>query len=370
MSEEIIYEPDGDGFEVPDTPHMNIMFDAMEHTLEVEGTESLPRLRNNLTEAQNYAAAVLDAAGVLSMRNVTGNEDGVFSAIGNGFKAVWEYITKTFKSIWDFFFSRDSDKKADEAKDDIKDKTEELSKAAAGTQTDEEANKQASKLKGGVDGAAEKALDEAKTPAEKKAAIKNALAEYAKMNDKGKAKLKKTIDAAVNAKKAIIEASSKDGSKKETAAKTSLTVSNSPAMHLMVDMMAEAAKQNMNDTQFIKTLQGVESITTVQAAVAFGSAAGKNVDQVHAVSKAFNAKKSAIDKVIKDTEKKLKSAKDEGDKKTLTAEVGALRTLMVGATRLAKLIEANYNRVRAVNNDLVALFGIGNSAVSETPETI
>jgi len=366
---ETTLELDGDNYAVPDVPHMEIMYDALEHTLEINGSESLQRF-DNLTQAQHYAVGILRSHGMLRGHGVEGME-GVFSAIGDGFKAVWDFICKTFKSIWDFFFSRDAEKEAKDAKDDIKDKTDELKAADAGTQSDEDANKQASKMAPALgDSAAGKALKDAKSPAEKKKAIKAALAEYAKMNDKGKAKLKGVVDKAVNAKNALIKAAA-DGMKAgEAKAAGALSAKDHPAMHLLTDMSSEITKHNMGEAVFLKTLQGATSIDTVQGAISFGTAASANIDRVKALSDIFNKKKGAIDSIITATEGKLKKAKDANDKKELTAEVGALRTLMVGATRMSKLIEANFTHVKNANAALVGVFGIGDGGSgSAAPET-
>ena len=349
------YEVDGDGFETPDTPHMEIMFDALEHTAEIEGTESLQRF-NNLTEQQHYAAAVLAGVGI---RLGTGRRDGmegVFSAIGDGFKAVWDYIKKTFKAIWDFFFSRDSAKEAGDAKDKVEDANKDLKDAENGTLSDEEAAKVAGKMANVADGATAEELKKAKTPAERKKAIKAALSKMASMNKTAKAKFEKTIDAALNAKAALAKSMSEGPSSKEGSAATKLADKNHPAMQLLLDMANEVGKFSLKDAAFIKQLQGVKSLTTPQQAIAFGDAAKKNIDDVQALSKIFDGNKSKIQTIINQTEAKMKKAKDAGDKKELSAEITALRTMMVSATRVSKLISANFTRVSAAHKDCVAIF--------------
>jgi len=352
------YEVSPDGYTVPDAPHMEIMFDALEHTAAVEGTESLPRF-NNLTQAQHYAVAVLDANGIkYGMR--AGNEEGVFSAIGNGFKAVWDYIKKTFTSIWNFFFNRDAAKEGDEAKEAIDEKNEELKKAEAGTQTDEQANAQATKLAGQVDGKEAEALKAAKTPAEKKKAIKDALKKMGSMSGAAKKKLEGTVGAAVKAKKAFLSGSfgSAKGDAKQGAAAAKLADKDHAAAHLLVEMSSEVAKFSMGEANFLKSLEGATSINTPQAAVAFGEAAKKNIDALKALASTFNAKKGKIQSLITATEAKMKKAKDASDKKSLQSEIAAMRTVMVGATQISKLIHANFTRVTAAHKDLVGVFGL------------
>lgn len=98
-------------FGIADELHVQAMFQAVEDTEErmIEGNEHLA-----LTDFQAYAGVVLGMNGSRS-----GNE-GFFSAIGDGLKAAWEYIKKIFKSIWQFFFGKDSEKELNDAEKEIK----------------------------------------------------------------------------------------------------------------------------------------------------------------------------------------------------------------------------------------------------------
>lgn len=351
------YEVDGDGFEVPDTPHMEIMFDALEHTAEIEGTESLQRF-NNLTEQQHYAAAVLAGVGIRLGNGRRDGMEGVFSAIGDGFKAVWDYIKKTFNAIWDFFFSRDSKKEADEASEKIEEANKDLKAAENGTLSDEEAAKVANKMANVADGATAEELKKAKTPAERKKAIKAALAKLPSMNKAGQTKFVNTIKAAVNAKIALAKSMEEGGSNKEKAAANKLSDSNHPAMQMLLDMANEVTKFSLKDAAFLKQMQTLEKAATFTPAqaIAFGEAAKKNVEAVQDLSKGFDVRKGKIQGIITQTEAKMKKAKNAGDKKELQSEIGALRTMMVSATRTSKLISANFTRVSAAHQHLVQVF--------------
>lgn len=103
--------------EVPDTPHVEIMFDALNDTL--TGTEGMV-----LTEAQHYANGVLFA----NSSRVSGNES-FFGSIASGVKSAYDYIVKMFKSIWGFFFNRDGVEEAKEAKQEIELQTAKVDKA-------------------------------------------------------------------------------------------------------------------------------------------------------------------------------------------------------------------------------------------------
>jgi len=103
--------------EVPDTPHVEIMFDALNDTL--TGTEGMV-----LTEAQHYANGVLFA----NSSRVSGNES-FFGSIASGVKSAYDYIVKMFKSIWGFFFNRDAAEEAKEAKQEVAAQKAEVQKA-------------------------------------------------------------------------------------------------------------------------------------------------------------------------------------------------------------------------------------------------
>lgn len=248
--DEIQYEVDGDGFAVPDVPHMEIMMDALDQTADqIDGTECY-----TLTEAQHYAQGVLMAAGVVSARQITGNE-GLFSAIGDGFAAAWKYIKETFQSIWNFFFARDSDKEAEAAKEEVSENNDKLEKAENGTQSEEEANKQLGQLESAANAAegggeaVAKQLQEAKKKslAEKRAAIKAALKEIPKMNKKARQKLEGSIAAAVKAKKAFLSVAQAGITDKEKEAFTKLA-SNLDLSDVLKDLENEVTKFGPRDS--------------------------------------------------------------------------------------------------------------------------
>lgn len=110
-----ILENDEDDASIQDIPHVEIMFEALNDTVNgVSGTEGF-----TLTQAQIYAEGVLMASGALRANAVDGNE-GFFSSIGSGAKAIYDYVVKMFKSVWGFFFNRDAKKAAEEAKAEVK----------------------------------------------------------------------------------------------------------------------------------------------------------------------------------------------------------------------------------------------------------
>ena len=189
--EEGSYEVQEEGYQVPDVPHLEIMFDAVEDTAfqAIDGNECYP-----LSAAQRYAQGALHAAGIYTAAQVSGNE-GFLSSIGNGLKAMWDYIVKTFKAIWSFFFERDNAKEAEAAKDKIDETTDNLKSAASGTQTEEQADAQinalvaTAKAEGEDDSAVKAVVDDLAEArkgglSEKRAAIKKALTALPKLSKK------------------------------------------------------------------------------------------------------------------------------------------------------------------------------------------
>lgn len=355
------YQPDGDGFGLPDVPHVEIMFDAMNDTAEqmdVSGTESL-----NLTAAQHYAQGVLLSAGIVTGSQVTGNE-GVFSVIGDGFKAVWDYITKTFKSIWDFFFNRDSAKDAEVAKEACTENAAELQAAASGTQDEATADKQ-------LNAAAAAGVDVAKAKKgdlkEKRDAVKAALKEMAKMNKKAQAALAKVVDGAVKAKKAFLTVASSNGSDKENKAAKQLA-GNTDFTDNAIDVGAMVAKFMTRDAQFLGKLEKATSITDANAAIQFSKDCATNIASIKSFSDEFKGKKSAIEKLLSVAEGKMKKAKDAKDKAELQKDIGALRIIVSSCVKVAKLIEANYTRVAEASTALNKVFGIGGAPAAAAAE--
>lgn len=348
------YQPDGDGFGLPDAPHVEIMFDSLNDTAEqmdVAGTESI-----SLTGAQQYAQGVLLSAGIVSGSQVTGNE-GVFSAIGDGFKAVWDYISKTFKSIWDFFFNRDSAKDAEVAKEACKENADALAAANAGTQDEATADKQLNAMAAaGVDGE-EIAKAKKGTLAEKKKAVKDALKEMAKMNKKGQAALATVVANAVKAKKAFLALATSHGSEKENKAAGHLAGKTDFADNA-IDMAGMVLKFTNRDAQFLSKLEKATSITDVGAAIQFSKDCAANIDSLKSFSDEFKNKKAAIEKMLTSAEAKMKKAKDAKDKAELQKDIGALRVIVGTGVKASKLIEANYTRVSEASTALNKVFGI------------
>jgi hypothetical protein len=85
-----------------DNDHLETIFVAMDDTMGgVTGSEGF-----GLTRAQEYTYAVLGANDSLTRQQKVDGNESFFGSIGDGLKAVWEYVQKLFKSIWGFFFGK------------------------------------------------------------------------------------------------------------------------------------------------------------------------------------------------------------------------------------------------------------------------
>jgi DNA repair exonuclease SbcCD ATPase subunit len=206
---DITHEDDA-GADIPEAPHVEIMFDALNDT--VTGTEGM-------TPAQHYAAGVLSANGYRPATSVAGTE-GFFGSVASGAKAVYDYIIKMFKSVWGFFFNRDGAAQAEAAKKEAKDSEQHFKDAVVSPSSEEAVNEALKKVSStaaklediptGDQAALDKFMTEGKealksgTVAEKKAALKNLVNEMPKVNKKGQYSLKHTVENVVDLNKKFI----------------------------------------------------------------------------------------------------------------------------------------------------------------------
>ena len=347
---------------VPDLPEVNVMLDALEDSVDqmdaVAGGESI-----SLTANQRYFAGVLFANGVISHSQLAGNEEGgVFSAIGNGFAAAWKWLCDMFKSVWGFFFGRDNAEEADKTKKEIDENNKDASAAENGTQSDEDAKKQAGAMASIAAENGDKALAEelraARTPKEVKEAVKKALKKMPKLNKKGKLKATEAIKAAVTAKNGFQKVIQDDNNRKYTEANDRLMQANHAAADVLIDLEADINKAIVKDHNFIPMLEKAMELDTVGKVVAFGRAIQANVDSMKTLGESFNQRKSKMQSIFNDTEKKMKEAKEGKDKEQLKLLLGTLRVVMNRAIKVAKLIEISNVRLRAAHIALIKIFAI------------
>lgn len=360
MNDAGTYEHTQETYAVPDVPEVNVMLDALEDSVDqmdaVAGGESI-----TLTASQRYFEGVLFANGIVPLSSLQGNE-GVFTSIGNGFAAAWKWLCDMFKSVWNFFFSRDNAEEAEKTKKEVDENNKEASAADNGTQTDEEAKKQASKMASiateGGDEATAKALRDARNPKEVRAAVKEALKKMPKLNKKGRAKVESSIKNAVVAKRGFAKIVSDPNNKKYNDANDKLMATDHPVAHLLIELEAEINKALVKDNTLIPVLEKAMDLATVPLVVAFGKTIQANVDAMKTLGEAFNQRKGKMQAALSKAEANMKKAKDNNDKAALKQEIGTLRVIVNQAIKVAKLIEISNTRLRTVHKDLIELFGI------------
>jgi hypothetical protein len=171
---------------VSDAGHVGMAFDALTASLDrLNGSESY-----SLVPAQVYVYSILEADGALSRAERVAGNESFFGAIGNGLQAVWDFIAKLFKGIWNFFFGSSDDaiaKKETAAITRVESNAEEMKKRH------QELDDQIAKNK-----AENKADDEeaAKKKAERDAKWKKEEEEWEAMNGKRRAELSDLVDKA------------------------------------------------------------------------------------------------------------------------------------------------------------------------------
>lgn len=353
------YEEDGASFEVPDLPVVTVMMDSLDDTVDqmdaVEGGEAI-----TFTANQRVAEGVLFANNMIPFSALQGNE-GVFSAIGDGFKAVWNWITGTIKSIWNFFFSRDNAEVAETTKKEIDEGNDKAKKAVDGTQSDEEASGQASKMakiaEEGGDKATADSLKSAKTPKEKRDAIKAALKKLPTLNKTAQNKVLKAIALVETSQKAFQAIINKDSPKTQKA-NDHIVGNDHPAADILIEMEALINKVIVKNTAFEPIVKKAATAKDVNSVIAFGNAINGNVAAMKTLGDDFNSKKGALQTVLTKTEDRMKKAKDAKDKTALKAEIAALRELVNQAVKVAKLIEITNVRLRGAHKELLAMFGL------------
>lgn len=84
--------------------------------------DTVEGLENHLpapTRAQAYLYSTLEVSGLLSRKDRVMGVEGFVSAIGDGLKAMWEYIKKIFKGIFGVFFKKEAKEELDDTKDKL-----------------------------------------------------------------------------------------------------------------------------------------------------------------------------------------------------------------------------------------------------------
>lgn len=353
MEEIILDDGAGDGYDVPDVPHVEIIFDALNDTLaDVNGSEGL-------TQAQSYLSGVLNASGIANER-VTGNE-GFFSSIGTGAKSAFEYIKKMFKSLWEFFFKRDAPKLVEAAKKDLNESKETLDTLSTGGSSEAEADKvlskQISALKalGHEPDVNKSALDQILKEADeahkgsfadKKKAILMLSHEIPKLNKKAKKELSGKVDQLIAVLKSM----------KSTVEEADAGIAEASPL---VKGLLTSMKAGNGNTPLLQQLEGIRDLSDVNKAKTVLGEMLKEIDSADNINKALKDHQSQIGASIKFIEGAIDSRKEAGkeDKGDLSKELASLRGLMVLVSKLSQLFKSMLSRMTSTQKSMTSIFG-------------
>lgn len=352
MEDILLEEGAGDGYDVPEHPHIEIVFDGLNDTLDnVSGNESL-------TQAQHYLIGAMNAAGVLRTADVTGNES-MFSAIGSGVTKAFEYIKNMFKSIYEFFFKRDGPKMVEDTKKDLNDHSKLLDVVSTGGSNEQETEKvlakQISALKalGNESDTNKSALDQilkeadeahkSGSQAEKKKAVVMIGRELPKLNSKAKKILGGKIDQLVAALKAFLKVV--DDALADEATTT-----------LAKDALKKLGTEKQTQTQLIAKLESVRDIKNVAAAKDVLTAMVKDIGEFEVMLKDYRQMEGHIGEQIRKLEAMMKeNAKED---KVLKASLGDLRGLMTVISKITQVFKAIFSRMVSTQVSVNAMFGV------------
>lgn len=219
MHEEMELVPD-DYPELVDSEHLGMVLDGAIDT--IVGAETLT---GAYTKAQQYLFSCLCSSDTIDYKTQRGGLENFISDAASG---IWEFITKIFKSVWNFFFGGDSSEKSvggtvDKAEKTIKKNKEALQDLSKTGKPEAEVKATADGVKKGANkiknkpstpAAAKKdaeeiikKIDDAKDKPlrEQEAVIKAAAVELRKLNKEGEIFLNERITESDNKRNSFIE---------------------------------------------------------------------------------------------------------------------------------------------------------------------
>lgn len=348
----------GDQEGIPDSPHVEILFEALNETLDnVGGNEGLP-----MTQAQHYAAGVLGATGV---RNVAGNES-FFGSVANGAKAIYDYIVKMFKSVWGFFFNRDAGKAADAAKAEVKEDQKKLHDLKNATPDGvAQAKAVVTKIKNSDPNTIDLDNDTLEeivakmegSPSEQKVAVAKLVSVMPKANKKAQERYTKAVDALVGTKTRllrIIAAAEKSPLGEPVTGVTGYV------NEIGVSVLAVAVKAVMGEKTFISLLNAHKTITSMSDAEVVGNAIVKNLEDMKSLAERYKGHTSRMSGEVKEAEQYLKektsngATKDHVNKKRLDG----LRNILSFTTSIAQGIKKSINDLESLQRASNKVFGV------------
>lgn len=351
MDDIILTEADGEGYAVPDTAAVEIPFDALNDTIaqEVAGNESYA-----LTDAQRYMEGLFIANGTLRANSVSGNES-FFSKVGSGARAVYDWIKKMLKSLWDFFFKRDAPKASAEAKDEVKAATDAISEASQGGSTVPKSDTildrqiaQLEKLQSAPDAnksTVEQLLAEAKAArkgedhTEKKRVVRHLFKEIGKVGGTH-SHLQNQVDKLVRTMEHLIAYLNKEADSGATNGEEYVT-------------FVKGFAEGMGDASNLTKLKSIKVLTDPDEAKKVLGGILVELKGIDGAVSELKREEADMHTKAKEAEKALATDATPEAKKALEA----LRKLVGFVTRLAKLFESIYEQSQGIGKTYRHMFG-------------
>lgn len=345
-----ITQEDDAGHDIPEAPHVEIMFDALNDT--IAGNEGL-------TQAQHYALGVLSANGYRNVPAVAGNES-FFGSISTGAKNAYDYIVKMFKSVWGFFFNRDAVKEADEAKNEIKQLDQELTDAVGG-KSDEQvqatlkkvANIKPENVPGSYEAEFEKflvglrgVLHKEAAPGERLKTLKEFIGKAPHVNIKAQGNVKLAVEKVVDINKKFIALVTNADTEIKQGTDKNIT-------KLAVAIVSDVAKFVPHANKTIADLSRHQAINDLNEAKQVHTQAQAEIEANRALALAIKSHTNALNEEIKFYEGLL----EEDVKGTHTAlHLTLLRGILTFSTNVAQYLKRSFAALVRLSKTVNAVF--------------
>lgn len=375
---EVFDAVESDYLEPQDPEHFDTITQGMLDTF--DGMESLSTA---YTKAQEYLFACMSAADVLTYKQRVDGMEGVFSAIGEGLSAAWEYVKKLFKSVWGAFFGSGEDTieaKAEKTEKVVENNGKEL-KALAKTGKTE---KQVEGIRKKVKEKANKIQNDPKASSADKAKAKDIVKKVDEGNVKSTSQKEMDIGSMCE-QLAGIDKASREGLIKsvgeteqqrrkyvEYVNKDRSSEIGKGRFNSMYKIFREALQQGVFHVS-IPELVKVDSIKSILSASITQDKIQKNVEEHKKFAKFIHSEKAEFEAEIKELETALASDKKAGEvngekysnKDQLRARLKAANAALsiVNATagfqtKMLKSLERLSNQVKAIFGDYSDLVAI------------
>lgn len=335
-----------------DRPHIEIMFDALEES--VAGTEGL-------TRSQRYAYGVLSANSMLTAQQERAGNEGFFSAVGSGAKAIYDYVVKMFKSLWDFFFARDVGKLADKAEAELKENQADLAAVASGGSSEAQTTALFTKMKHTVNGLEKEGADakaiealgavmaeaDKGSVADKKAAIVKAAKELPAFNHKAQRKLTGVVEGITKRTEAFVTYMEEAKTGAEAAGDKGVVVKS--IFSSGGDNIMKMAKDLLSD------LKEVKNLTDINKAKAHATNALGYLKELRDAAIRMKTIRGELQTEI-DKAKKIVDAGEPSEKDKIVLE--SLRICMVFSTGVARHTKTSLNDLTEFQSSINKVFGL------------